>query len=530
MALLGTDYDQTIGQVVAGAGDINDDGLADVFIGSRIGFTDGLGYVVFGASSGLPASMTTDDLDGTNGFSIAGLSANDKIGASFDAIGDVSGDGIDDFVIGAPNQDTTTGGSAYVVFGNANGFGSSLNLSALNGTNGFRIIGEDGALLTGGAVSNAGDVNGDGINDLIIGASDADKPGAADVGAAYIVLGQSNGYGSTIDLGAINDDGFDDIIVGAPASNAADGAAYVIYGATDVTSLSSRNYSGLNSDFDGNGFDDILFFNGDTRTVGQFVMDGASWAGVGSAGTGWAARGTGIMDGDDDNVALAILTATASATSCGSKLTAAASDSFRSAKPAPPHGQAWAPLALAGILSRLATSTTTTTMTFCSSMQAPAPSASSACWTAAKSGTQSAPSKAALKLPAPATSMATAMMTSCCSTAPPAKWPSITWQAAHRRWKASTRWPQAGPSRVLETSHRTVATTSCCARTQALLLSGSWMARKAHTMPSVGQRPNGTSCSKPRLNPKPISTPPPIWRGRSIFCHRIERSPHLSQP
>lgn len=329
LAIYGTDFDETVGYTVAGAGDVNNDGLEDVFFGTRLGAAEGIGYIVYGASSGLPATMTVEDINGTNGFTITGTTAFEEMGASFDSVGDINGDNIDDFVIGAPNQNTNTGGGAYVVFGNGSGFGSNLNLNGLNGNNGFRIIGEDGALRTGAAVSNAGDVNGDGINDLLIGASDADKPGAADVGAAYIVLGKSNGYGSSIDLGNltastglkiigeqhsaqqagfsvsalgdINDDGFDDIGIGAPASSGTDGAAYVLYGFTNITSLSSRTYSGLSSDFDGNGIDDILFFNGDTRTVGQFVMDDASWAGVGSAGVGWAARGTGIMDGNDDS-------------------------------------------------------------------------------------------------------------------------------------------------------------------------------------------------------------------------------------
>jgi hypothetical protein len=88
--------------------------------------------------------LNLSSLNGTNGFQINGEAANDVSGISVASAGDVNGDGFDDLIIGAlgadPN-DTDTGAS-YVVFGAAGGFEPNLNLSALNGANGFQINGE----------------------------------------------------------------------------------------------------------------------------------------------------------------------------------------------------------------------------------------------------------------------------------------------------------------------------------------------------------------------------------------------------
>src|SRR5258707_1163923 len=111
-------------------------------------------------------------LDGLQGFKISGVNSNDFSGFTVASAGDVNGDGFDDIVIGAPHADPngSNAGASYVVFGKASGFSSNLNLSSLNGSNGFKISGVAGDDNSGFSVASAGDINGDGYDDLIIGA------------------------------------------------------------------------------------------------------------------------------------------------------------------------------------------------------------------------------------------------------------------------------------------------------------------------------------------------------------------------
>ncbi|MGB3517820.1 MAG: integrin alpha, partial [Elainellaceae cyanobacterium] len=129
------------------------------------------------------------DLDGSSGFRIDGV-AFDYSGLSVSGAGDINGDGIDDLILGAPYADNNGNysGSSYVVFGGS-GFDATLNLSTLDGSNGFRLDGAEGDFF-GRSVSGAGDINGDGIDDLIIGASSADSNGSRS-GSSYVVFGGS---------------------------------------------------------------------------------------------------------------------------------------------------------------------------------------------------------------------------------------------------------------------------------------------------------------------------------------------------
>ena len=145
-----------------------------------------------GAGVGNGGNLELSALDGTNGFRLSGVAAYDLSGRAVSTAGDVNGDGIDDLLIGAPDADPNgeRSGASYVVFGGAGvGNGGNLELSALDGTSGFRLSGVAEGDNSGNAVSTAGDVNGDGVDDLLIGAVGAD-PNGDDSGASYVVFGQ----------------------------------------------------------------------------------------------------------------------------------------------------------------------------------------------------------------------------------------------------------------------------------------------------------------------------------------------------
>ncbi len=194
--LNGIDAGDYSGVSVSSAGDVNGDGVDDIIIGAYKGEPNGAGsgesYVVFGgAGIGATGAFELSALNGANGFVLNGINAGDYCGVSVSAAGDVNGDGYDDVIIGAYRADPngSDSGESYLVFGGA-GVGSTgvVELSALNGFNGFVLNGVGGGDNSGASVSSAGDVNGDGVDDVIIGASNADPNGSAS-GESYVVLG-----------------------------------------------------------------------------------------------------------------------------------------------------------------------------------------------------------------------------------------------------------------------------------------------------------------------------------------------------
>jgi hypothetical protein len=264
----GVSEGDTFGISVSDVGDINGDGNADLIIGAVLAGTGGVyagaGYVVFGSDEAWASSLNVSDLDGTNGFVINGVSAGDGLGTSVSAAGDINADGMDDLIIGAPLADPNGEGSgaSYVVFGSNEAWAGSLDLSSLDGTNGFAIHGVSAGDSSGTSVSAAGDINVDGVEDLIIGAPLAD-PNGEDAGASYVVFGSEEAWGNALNLsgldggngfvingvsegdnsgtsvsmaGDIDGDGFDDLATGAPLAdpNGEDsGASYVVFGVSD---------------------------------------------------------------------------------------------------------------------------------------------------------------------------------------------------------------------------------------------------------------------------------------------------------
>jgi Ca2+-binding RTX toxin-like protein len=300
------------GSSVASAGDVNGDGFADVIVGAFYadphGSKSGASYVVFGQASGFAANIDLSSLDGTIGFKLSGAAAGDYSGYSVASAGDVNGDGFADVIVGAFYADPhgSASGASYVVFGKASGFAANIDLSSLDGASGFKLSGVAAADYSGLSVASAGDVNGDGFADLIIGAFYADPHGSKS-GASYVVFGKASGFAANIDLssldgitgfklsgaaagdksglslasaGDVNGDGFADVIVGAfEAHGDYSGASYVVFGKAsgfaaniDLSSLdgttgftlsgAAGDYSGRSvasaGDVNGDGFADLI--------------------------------------------------------------------------------------------------------------------------------------------------------------------------------------------------------------------------------------------------------------------------------
>ena len=293
---------------VASAGDVNGDGYDDLIVGARYGGSGaGEAYVIFGKASGF-GTINLTGLAPADGFIIQGDDAGDRAGWSVSSAGDVNGDGYDDLIVGAPYGDDggTNAGAAYVIFGKSGGFGT-IDLTGLAAADGFVIQGDVAGDYAGVSVASAGDVNGDGYDDLIIGARLGDD-GGTDAGEAYVIFGKASGFG-TIDFtglapadgfiiqgdaaddragwsvssaGDVNGDGFDDIIVGARLGDDGGidaGEAYVIFGKAsgfgtiDLTGLApadgfiiqgdaAGDHAGVSvssaGDLNGDGFDDII--------------------------------------------------------------------------------------------------------------------------------------------------------------------------------------------------------------------------------------------------------------------------------
>ena len=183
------------------AGDINNDGVDDIIIGApRADHSHsdaGASYVVFGKTGSFDAEIELGDLTSGNGFRIEGRGGDDRSGTSVSYGGDINNDGIDDLLIGAEGADArvktsnnqtderSDAGEAYVLFGKSSSFGTSFNLDDLDGENGALWAGRSDGFSFGQSVANAGDVNGDGVDDFIVG-----DPGADIKGIAYIVFGR----------------------------------------------------------------------------------------------------------------------------------------------------------------------------------------------------------------------------------------------------------------------------------------------------------------------------------------------------
>ncbi len=294
---IGEDGSYNFGYVVAAAGDVNGDGLNDFLIADyRYSITGGAAnvgkiYLVFGLAGGWPETVT---IETAAVAAFTGEAADDYAGRGLAAAGDVNNDGFDDFIIGAYLNDSggTNTGKVYLMLGKATGWAGESDIASAADAS---FVGEAAGNGAGSAVAPAGDVNADGFDDFLVGAS-----GGA--GKTYLYLGRETGWlpdsslsnadaafsgeqsldgsgASVAPAGDVNGDGYDDFLIGASenddSANRA-GKAYLIFGKASGwlpnSSLSSADvaFSGENpldhlgvslapaGDVNNDGFDDML--------------------------------------------------------------------------------------------------------------------------------------------------------------------------------------------------------------------------------------------------------------------------------
>jgi hypothetical protein len=267
----GAAADDHVGLSVAGMGDFNGDGIADVVAGAPHASdssrpNSGSAYVVYGQANVDPADVDLANIAGTQssrGMRIGGAATGDVTGLAVASV-DLNGDGLSDAVVGALEASARLGDS-FVVYGQPSPDPGDVDLAAITtsqASRGMRIAGADFGQRSGEAVAGAGDLNGDGMPDLIVGAPDAADNERDMSGSSYVIYGQATADPADLDLAQItttqsslglridgaqefsnsgaalagsadlNGDGHPDAIIGAPLTTTSGrtgaGAAYVL--------------------------------------------------------------------------------------------------------------------------------------------------------------------------------------------------------------------------------------------------------------------------------------------------------------
>ncbi|MCX7015094.1 MAG: FG-GAP-like repeat-containing protein [Candidatus Sumerlaeota bacterium] len=290
-AFLGMTINEHSGLSVAGAGDVNGDGYADLLIGapdnSEGGKSAGKVYLVLGRPD--QNFQHVNALAAVADASFLGAAAGDRAGGSIVSAGDVNGDGYADFLVGAPGNDANSksnSGKAYLLLGTANpsaawGLNAKMETVA-NASFAGEFQNDNAGFAVGGATNGVGlDVNGDGLNDFLIGAYGNDEGGGTlgnattGAGKTYLLLGRSSanwgknfalanaeasflgegpydfaGY-AVSGVGDANGDGFGDFIIGAYNNDdmggdssqfSGAGKAYLLLGAADPAAKWGKSF------------------------------------------------------------------------------------------------------------------------------------------------------------------------------------------------------------------------------------------------------------------------------------------------
>ncbi|MBK6506408.1 MAG: FG-GAP repeat protein [Ignavibacteria bacterium] len=257
------------GSSVTSAGDVNGDGYSDFAVGYWLNSTgsfslNGSVYVYFGGTL----------LDNVADVIIPGIASNDRLGNDVSCAGDVNGDGYSDLIAGAFTSNNGTG-RAFIFYGGA----------SMNTVPDVTITGEEIADFLGQSVTGVGDMNGDGYDDVLVGAYRNSETGQ-DAGKAYLFYGGnsmnniadnqfSGTYGSFLgnslsSAGDFNNDGYQDFIIGAYQDGIYVGKAILYTNTTSLTQISMINFPGYQpnirmgwsvsdaGDLNGDGFDDIV--------------------------------------------------------------------------------------------------------------------------------------------------------------------------------------------------------------------------------------------------------------------------------